>query len=208
MGAGPGALSTGTGVARYAAARDEPWRNGRGTTRRLHPAGPGTGSPSTGGPAGARAAADPGDGWRVSVAALERAGEFSAFSGADRVFTPVDAPVDLTVDGRPHRVLPGVPVRFAGEAAVVAALPAGPTRAVNVITARSRCRADVRVSAVDGLVAPTTALVLLHGEGITGGGERVGPLDLVHGPARCRGTVLEISVVHEQDEGSIVGGAP
>ncbi|WP_432536155.1 HutD/Ves family protein [Kineococcus arenarius] len=180
MDPGSGALNPAPGLVRYAAARDEPWRNGRGTTRQLHPA-PGT---------------EAGDGWRVSVAALAEAGEFSAFPGVDRVFTPVDAPVDLTVDGRTTRVAPGVPVRFTGEAAVVAELPAGPTRAVNVMAERARCRVDVTVRVVGDpvgeVLVPATALVLLDGEGAAVGGEEVGVLDLVRGPARCRGTVLEI----------------
>ncbi|WP_432489272.1 HutD/Ves family protein [Kineococcus sp. SYSU DK018] len=187
MGPGPGALNPAPGLARYSAAHDEPWRNGRGTTRRLHPA-PGAGA---------------GDGWRVSVATLGEAGEFSAFPGVDRVFTPVDAPVDLTVDGRTTRVHPGTPVRFAGEASVTAALPHGPTRAVNVMTERTRCRVTVLVRTVDGPVQPTTALLLLEGEGVATGGERVVALDLVHGPAQCRGSVLEIGVVGAEGGGVV-----
>ncbi|NYE37806.1 hypothetical protein F4692_002939 [Nocardioides cavernae] len=92
----------------------QPWANGGGTTREL-------------------AVADDGA-WRVSLADVDRDGPFSTFAGRLRVLTLVEGPVlDLTVDGEPHVVEPQRPFAFPGAATVVASVPEGPVRVLNVV---------------------------------------------------------------------------
>ncbi|WP_020658752.1 HutD/Ves family protein [Amycolatopsis benzoatilytica] len=102
-----------------------PWRNGAGTTREL------------------AAATTPSGGlrWRISVADLARDAPFSAFPGTDRLFTALGA-LRLTVNGTSTGLAAGEQLRFAGEDDVAVALDQ-PTRALNVMTARGVCRAEV-----------------------------------------------------------------
>ncbi|WP_170131362.1 HutD/Ves family protein [Quadrisphaera granulorum] len=153
-----------------------PWRNGQGTTRELRPRSEHDG------------------GWWVSVADLTQPGPFSSFPGVERVFTPVGADVELTVDGTTHQLPAGRPFRFDGEADVSAALPWGPARAINVFAERSVCRVDVRRRQTQQLVRPGTALVVLEGTAHLADGRDLGPLDLVEGPAHVLGTALVINV--------------
>jgi environmental stress-induced protein Ves len=102
-----------------------PWPNGAGTTRELASASDSEGQTL----------------WRISLADLDHHAPFSTFSGMDRLFTAL-GPVRLTIDGTPIDLDPGDQVRFPGEAAVTVAL-SRPTRALNVMTRRDACSADV-----------------------------------------------------------------
>jgi uncharacterized protein len=101
-------------VVRVADVRPQPWSNGGGTTREL-------------------ASADDGS-WRISLADIAADGPFSAFAGRHRLLTVVEGPVlDLDVDGEPQVVEPARPFAFSGDATVVASVPEGAVRALNVI---------------------------------------------------------------------------
>ena len=92
----------------------EPWANGGGTTREL-------------------ARADDGS-WRISLADIDRDGPFSTFAGRRRLLTVVDGTVlGLEVDGETHVVEPQRPFAFSGDARVVASVPEGAVRALNVV---------------------------------------------------------------------------
>jgi environmental stress-induced protein Ves len=92
----------------------QPWCNGGGTTRELLVADDGS--------------------WRISLADISRDGPFSSFPGRRRLLTVVDGPVlALVVDGVDHVVEPHRPFAFSGDAAVEAAVPEGPVRALNVV---------------------------------------------------------------------------
>ncbi|HXF47240.1 MAG TPA: HutD family protein [Burkholderiaceae bacterium] len=99
-------------------ARPRPWRNGGGLTREL-------------------LALPAADDWRVrvSVAAIERDGPFSAFPGVERWFAVLDgAGVELTIDGRAYRLLRGdAPLSFSGAAETHCRLLAGPTQDLNLM---------------------------------------------------------------------------
>ena len=113
-------------IIRYAELKAHPWRNGGGVTRELasHPT--------------AASPQDPGSvgwDWRVSIADVSRAGDFSAFPGMDRVITVVEGELLLlSVDGAEHPLEKYRPFRFSGDAAASGALPTGDIRDLNVIT--------------------------------------------------------------------------
>ncbi|WP_426938932.1 HutD/Ves family protein [Pseudarthrobacter sp. S3] len=110
-------------IIRFAELRSEPWRNGGGVTRELasHPK--------------ADSAQDGAWDWRVSIADVSKAGDFSAFPGMERVLTVIDGELLLlTVDGDEHPLEKYRPFRFSGEAAAHGALPTGDIRDLNVIT--------------------------------------------------------------------------
>ncbi|WP_416404707.1 HutD family protein [Arthrobacter sp. LFS091] len=109
-------------IIRFADIRPEPWRNGGGVTRELasHPK--------------AASAQDGAWDWRVSIADVAKAGEFSNFPGMERVITIIDGELLLlTVDGAEHPLEKYRPFRFSGEAASAATLPTGDIRDLNVI---------------------------------------------------------------------------
>ena len=116
-------------IIRYAELKAHPWRNGGGVTRELasHPAAaPAQGAPGQDGP---------GWDWRVSIADVSKAGDFSAFPGMDRVLTVVEGELLLlSVDGAEHPLEKYRPFRFSGDAAATGALPTGDIRDLNVIT--------------------------------------------------------------------------
>ncbi|WP_104061532.1 HutD family protein [Arthrobacter sp. 4R501] len=110
-------------IIRFAELRSEPWRNGGGVTRELasHPK--------------AASSQDGAWDWRVSIADVSKAGDFSAFPGMERVLTVIDGELLLlTVDGAEHPLEKHRPFRFSGEAAAHGALPTGDIRDLNVIT--------------------------------------------------------------------------
>ena len=113
-------------IIRFADLKAEPWRNSGGVTRQL---------------ASKPSAAAGGDGqgggwdWRVSIADVTRAGDFSAFPGMERLLTVIEGDLMLlTVGGAEHPVEKYRPFRFDGGAATAGALPTGDIRNLNVIT--------------------------------------------------------------------------
>ena len=111
-------------IIRFSSIRPEPWRNGGGVTREIarHPRGASDGSWD----------------WRVSIAEVGKAGDFSAFPGMERVISVIDGELlVLTVDGEEHAMERYRPFRFSGDAATSSALPTGDIRDLNVIARRS-----------------------------------------------------------------------
>ena len=53
--------------------------------------------------------------WRLSIARLDRAAEFSPLPGLARTFLPIGAEVVLEIDGQVQSVTPAAPARFRGE---------------------------------------------------------------------------------------------
>ena len=108
-----------------------PWANGAGTTRELALARDAEGQTL----------------WRVSLADLDQSASFSSVPGLDRIFPPLGS-VRLTIDGTTVDLTAGEQVRFPGEA-VVAVVLSRPTRALNVMTRRGRCVAQVTLRPAD-----------------------------------------------------------
>lgn len=76
--------------------------------------------------------------WTIGLVDVERDGPFSTFAGRHRLLTVVDGPVlDLEVDGDPHVVEPHRPFAFSGDASVVASVPEGPVRVLDVVVEAS-----------------------------------------------------------------------
>ena len=114
-------------IIRFASLKPEPWRNGGGITRQVasHP--------------GDGAAKDGGWDWRVSIADVSKAGDFSPFPGMERVLTVVEGELLLlTVDGAERPLEKYRPFRFPGGAATQAKLPTGDIRDLNVIIRAGR----------------------------------------------------------------------
>lgn len=79
------------------------------------------------------AAADDGA-WRISLVDVDRERPLSAFAGRQRMLTVVEGPVlDLVVEGVPQVVEPQRPFAVPGDAAVVASVPEGAVRALDVV---------------------------------------------------------------------------
>jgi uncharacterized protein len=114
-------------IIRFADLKPQPWRNGGGVTRQLasHPK--------------AAAAQDGSWDWRVSIAEVSKAGDFSPFPGMERVLTVIDGELLLlTVDGAEHPLEKYRAFRFPGGANTHASLPTGDIRNLNVITRTGR----------------------------------------------------------------------
>lgn len=109
-----------------------PWRNGRGTTVEM-------------------AREDDVDGamlWRVSAADVLEAGAFSLFPGVDRILTLIEGPgfdLDFPDRGQVASVELLRPVAFSGDWTTRAQAVRGPSRDLNVMTARGRASARVHV---------------------------------------------------------------
>jgi environmental stress-induced protein Ves len=110
-------------IIRFADLKPEPWRNGGGVTRQIA------------GHSGADSGHDNGWDWRVSIAEVGKAGQFSPFPGMERVLTVVEGELLLlTVDGAEHPLEKYRAFRFPGGADTTCALPTGDVRNLNVIT--------------------------------------------------------------------------
>lgn len=117
-------------IIRFAELKAEPWRNGGGVTREIARHG----------------SEDSGWDWRVSIADVAKAGDFSAFPGMERVLTVVEGELLLlTVNGAEQPLEKYRPFRFDGGAATGAKLPTGDIRDLNVITRTGACRGHTSI---------------------------------------------------------------
>lgn len=158
-------------IIRFADLAPARWRNGGGTTVEIARGGTPAGAPQE--------SAEDWD-WRLSIAEVERAGDFSAFEGMDRVLTVIEGELlVLTVDGREHGLERYRPLRFDGGAPASAALPTGPIRDLNLITRRGACSGYVTILELSKKRAlplgPGQLGILLQGDAVAAlGGEAGG----------------------------------
>lgn len=184
--------------------RSMPWRNGRGTTVEM-------------------AREDDEDGtmlWRVSAADVVEAGAFSIFPGVDRILTLIEGPgfdLDFAEHGRVAPVEPLVPVAFSGDWVTRALSVRGPSRDLNVMTARGKASGAVQVHHGAALVAPLGARSLffcLSGHANLTFPDAQCPLypsqmALISGAEECRGavsgdgTVIQVDIVFASALGRI-----
>src|SRR6476469_7908397 len=94
-------------IIRFADLKPQPWRNGAGVTREL----------ASSGGASAASSEDGAWDWRVSIADVTSAGDYSPFPGMERVLTVVQGELLLlAVDGTEHPLEKYRPFRFPGGA--------------------------------------------------------------------------------------------
>ncbi|MEA5455958.1 HutD family protein [Sinomonas sp. JGH33] len=147
------------------------WRNGGGTTVEIA-RGPDTAADDWG--------------WRLSLADVERAGDFSSFEGMERILTVVEGELlVLTVGGREQGLERYRPFRFDGGAPASAVLPTGSIRDLGLITRRGAFAGHVTILELSKKRAhplfPGQLGVLLQGEAAIDGGEQLGRYDTVVG---------------------------
>lgn len=135
-----------------------PWKNGGGTTREIATWPPG--------------ADVDGFDWRVSIATIAASGPFSVFAGVDRTIMLLEGDgVRLQAQGIDHRLdRPQEPFAFSGDAALQCTLLGGASTDFNVMTRRSRHRADLRLMQAAAYVeaAPHGLLMSLRGDWLAG----------------------------------------
>lgn len=161
------------GILRFAELPVVPWRNGGGVTREV---------------VTSRGSGPHGFDWRISIADVSQPGPFSVFPGVDRVIILVEGErMDLVVDGVVHVLGLHEPFRFDGASPSSCALPAGPTRDLNVMTRGDRLSAAVAIRDLSETrpiaVAGNQVLVLLTGSAVVAGADEsraeLSPLDAV-----------------------------
>jgi environmental stress-induced protein Ves len=111
-----------------------PWKNGGGVTREIRVEPPGA------------SLAD--FNWRLSIADVDAEGPFSSFEGVDRIIVLTRGESmqlhDSLADTR-HILRKNRPFHFAGEAAICATLPHGPTQDFNLMWRRGAIDASMVV---------------------------------------------------------------
>ncbi|QUY62954.1 Hypotetical protein [Gulosibacter molinativorax] len=115
-------MGTVTVLRSFANLTPQPWANGAGTTTEVVSFE----DSASFSPAGTAP-------WRLSVASLEREGDFSPLPGAQRVFTPVGSSLELTVNGVAHEVADGSSLEFSGDDVVRLTRLDRPCHAVNLM---------------------------------------------------------------------------
>ena len=139
--------------------RATPWKNGGGVTREIacHP--PHAGMQNFD--------------WRISIAHIASDGDFSVFTGVDRVITLLDgggvqlSSADGSTDDSVLHALdtPLQPFAFSGDAAVHGRLLDGDCHDLNVMTRRGVCQAEVRVLRRHETLLPAPAGLLMAIQG-------------------------------------------
>lgn len=159
-------------IVRYRELKSQPWLNGGGKTKVL-----------------ASVAGPDGDfDWRISIAEVNKAGEFSELPGVDRVITLIDGEfLMLTVDGVEHGLERYRPFRFSGDASTTAELPTGPGMDLNLMTRRGSYRGFVTVLEISKKrphpVFEDQWVVLLQGSAQLDDGSQLERFDAVQGAA-------------------------
>jgi environmental stress-induced protein Ves len=138
------------------------WNNGGGVTREVAASPPGA----------TFATFD----WRLSVADIVENGPFSSLPGVDRHSLMVSpGEVRMTIDGQTQQWEIGAGAAFPGEADVRVEVLKGPTRNLNLITRRGRCKGSIALHRLNeplslgGGRGPVAVLVLAGSVGLQDG---------------------------------------
>ncbi|WP_168220021.1 MULTISPECIES: HutD family protein [unclassified Salinibacterium] len=128
---------SGLGLVRAGDRVATPWRNGEGLTSEV-----------AAGPEGAGLSDFA---WRVSIATIAQDSEFSPFRHVDRWLVPLDEPgLELDIDGTRRLIERHSTVTFTGEADVAAREVHAPSRDLNLMVDRRRCRGALSVMQLQG----------------------------------------------------------
>lgn len=132
----------------------QPWKNGRGSTRVVHSEG------------------NRDDGvdfdWRISVAEITESGPFSVFTGVERIAVVLEngplylcrAPAIGEVIQHQYVALRHKPLSFHGDQELHAYISGDATLCLNIMTRRSKVRAEVQVFHDSCLIRPTHQVML------------------------------------------------
>ncbi|MDJ0323673.1 HutD family protein [Cryobacterium sp. PH31-AA6] len=136
-----------------------PWRNGGGTTVDVIVRGAGrTVGARPGSVAGSRVGSRVDFDWRISIATVERDGDFSRYPGVDRWLMPLSAGgLTLVNDGALVPVAQHEVHAFPGERAVAAVGVSEPTLDLNLMLRRGRSVGSLRTIDAVGRLALTNA---------------------------------------------------
>ena len=142
---------------------ETPWKNGGGITRNIAQEG------DTSGPL-----------WRLSMADVDRNGEFSSFPGMTRILTVIKG--DNMMLHRPNGAMLAryaVPMTFDGSTPITATLGQGPIRNFNLMFDTAQCVGKARV---------------VREPGVTdfGRADQTGVLHVIAGHAQVEGAVLDM----------------
>ena len=136
------------------------------------------------------AAADDGS-WTIGLVDVDRDGPLTTYAGGQRLLTVVDGPVlALDVDGVPHVLEPHRPFALSGDASVVASVPEGAVRALDVVADASVTPFVTVLELGRGSVLPLAGDQVAHvlkGEGA--GGVVAGPGEVA---GRCTVAVVTL----------------
>lgn len=84
--------------------------------------------------------------WRISVASIEKAGDFTPYAQCQRTLTLIIGELlELTIDGATQGIELYRPLKFSGDSSTSAALPTGEVLALNLITRTEKVRGNVRI---------------------------------------------------------------
>ncbi len=110
--------------------KSTPWKNGGGSTEEaaVFPVG---------------ATMDTFD-WRISIATVNSAGDFSKFEGIDRHLTLLRGQLHLRSEGKTYTLAPGDSLAFDGGAACHGTPGAVPATDLNIMTRKGSFRAEIR----------------------------------------------------------------
>ena len=129
--------------------------------------------------------------WTIGLVDVERDGALTTYAGGQRLLTVVEGPVlDLEVDGVPHVVEPQRPFALSGDASVVASVPEGPVRVLDVVVEASVTPFVTVLELGRGSVLPLAGDQVAHvlkGEGA--GGVVAGPGEVA---GRCTVAVVTL----------------
>lgn len=116
-------------IFRFGELTPRPWPNGRGVTRDVVN----------------KKSSDGSYDWLISIAELVEDAEFSHYQGCNRILTLVrENSIDLQIGALPPlRCNPLTPIHFPGDQPTKCTLPAGSSRAFNLIFNRDRMRGSV-----------------------------------------------------------------
>ncbi len=99
--------------------------------------------------------------WRVSIATVDRAGDFSRFAGIDRTLLVLDGSLRLTIAGKTRTLNDhGDPIRFPGDAPAHGDPGITPVTDLNIMTRRGKVHATAHRIAEAAILASDTALIV------------------------------------------------
>ncbi len=139
---------SGCSLLRAADRREQPWKNGGGVTMQVCAHPPGVGLDDFA--------------WRVSIADITEAGEFSCFAGIDRVLAVIAGRLELRIAGETVLLdTTSSPAAFAADTPVYGQSLDGGARDVNLMVRRDGWRGRMRRAELRGTTTSAATTIVL-----------------------------------------------